>query len=303
MVQGIKREHARRETSTLYSYPRAAKVTLFFPCRVRASSFFLLFRSLNTPIALRRRSVSRQEQTFVCDRVDTPSTMPATRNRGTTAVPIAAMIIATALMMSVCAVPASAVYQPTGSPTISIGDSFALYSAYYQSFCYWQNLDPQMIYDWENIKCNVGADDLTQATRFIMTAPYVRQVCGRVPMSPYNISISFDVKHKVCLAPDRQYRCRLRQATGTTYLINCGGNDGNDPVRASFVLRNTATPPYGADGWLHGGEVPVTMTSMYRESVCGVGSDQGKIFCPNPGPAAASVFHLIPVDPQPEYEC
>ncbi|AVK75768.1 hypothetical protein pkur_cds_143 [Pandoravirus kuranda] len=207
------------------------------------------------------------------------------------------------LMLLACVIPSSAVYQPTGSPTISIGDSFALYSAHYQSFCYWQNLDPQMVYDWENIKCNVGADDLTQATRFIMTAPYVRQVCGRVPMSPYNISISFDVKHRVCLAPDRQYGCRMRQVIGGARLINCGGNDGNDPVQASFVLRNTATPPYGADGWLHGGEVPVTMTSMYTGGLCGVGSDQGKIYCPYSGPAAASVFHLIPVDPQPEYEC
>lgn len=229
--------------------------------------------------------------------------MAAVRAKGTVCVPITMAMIATTLMMLACTMPASAVYQPSGSPTISIGDSFALYSAYHQSFCYWQKLDPQMIYDWENIKCNVGADDLTQATRFIMTAPYVRQVCGRVPMSPYNISISFDVKNKVCLAPDSQHRCRMRLATGGTYLINCGSTDGNDPVRASFVLRNTAAPPYGADGWLHGGEVPVTMTSMYMESVCGVDSNQGKIYCPNPGPAAASVFHLIPVDPQPEYEC
>ncbi|AVK76834.1 hypothetical protein pmac_cds_146 [Pandoravirus macleodensis] len=229
--------------------------------------------------------------------------MTTARGRRTTVTPIAMVMTATALIILACAMPTTAVYQPTGSPIISVGDSFALYSAYYQSFCYWQNLDPQMIYDWENIKCNVGADDLTQATRFIMTAPYARQVCGRVPMSPYNISISFDVKHKVCLALDRQYRCRMRLATGGTYLINCGGNDGNDPVQASFVLRNTATPPSGVDGWLHGGEVPVSMMSMYRGSVCGVGSDQGKIYCPNPGPAAASVFHLIPVDPQPEHEC
>lgn len=211
--------------------------------------------------------------------------------------------VVVALMTMACVSLASATYEPSGSPVLSIGDTFAIYSAYHQSFCYWKGLDSQMIYDWENIKCNVGTNDLAQASRFLMAAPYARQICGRIPMSPYNISVSFAARRLMCGQPDRAYACNIRYVAGAGSLINCGINDGNDPVRSSYLLANTAVPPSGADGWLHGGETPVSITSVFTGAKCGVDSNLGKILCPGPGPAAASVFYLIPVDPAPTNEC
>ncbi|AGO84292.1 hypothetical protein psal_cds_499 [Pandoravirus salinus] len=223
--------------------------------------------------------------------------------RITTPATLAVALVA-GLMMVAAGVPTvSAVYQPSGSPILSVGDTFVIYSGRYQSFCYWQGLDPQMIYDWENLKCNVGADDLAQATRFLMTSPYPRQVCGRIPMSPYNMSVSFATKSPICSIPDPLHRCYMRQEIGGLRLINCGDNGGNSPGQASFLLTNTAAPPNGADGWLHGGETPISITSVFTGAVCGVDTAFGKILCPGPGPAAASVFYLIPVDPEPDHEC
>ncbi|AJF97856.1 hypothetical protein TW95_gp1122 [Pandoravirus inopinatum] len=211
---------------------------------------------------------------------------------------LAAMAAAAVVLMALaCASLVSATYEPSGSPVLSIGDTFVIYSAYHQSFCYWQALDSQMIYDWENIKCNVGVDELAQASRFLMTAPYARQVCGRIPMSPYNISVSFAVRRQVCGQPDRAYTCNMRQVASVGTLINCGINDGTNPVQSSFLPVNTAAPPNGVDGWLHGGETPIAITSVFTGAKCGVDSTLGRILCPGPGPAAASVFYFIPVDP------
>ena len=207
---------------------------------------------------------------------------------------VAAVVV---LMTMTCASLVLATYEPSGSPVLSIGDTFVIYSAYHQSFCYWKGIDPQMIYDWENIKCNFGVTELAQASRFIMTAPYARQICGRIPASPYNISVSFAARRWVCGQPDRDYACNIRQVTGAGSLINCGTNDGTNPVKSSYLLANTAAPPNGVDGWLHGGETPIAITSVFMGAKCSVDSDLGKILCPGPGPAAASVFYFIPVDP------
>ncbi|AVK74909.1 hypothetical protein pqer_cds_487 [Pandoravirus quercus] len=216
---------------------------------------------------------------------------------------LTAMATAVVLMALACASLVSATYEPAGSPILSIGDTFVIYSGYHQSFCHWQGPDPQMIYDWENLKCNVGADDLSQASRFLMTSPYPHQVCGRIPMSPYNISVSFATKSPICSIPDPLHRCYMLQVIGGLRLINCGDNGGNNPVQASFLLTNTAPPLYGVDGWLHGGETPIAITSVFTGATCGVDTAFGKILCPGPGSEASKVFYLIPVDPEPDHEC
>lgn len=206
-----------------------------------------------------------------------------------------------ALALLACATEAA--YTPVGSPVISVGDTFVIYSAYHQSFCHWDAPDPQMLHDFENLKCNVGANGLAQATRFVMTSPYPRQVCGRIPMSPYNISVSFAVKYPVCGMPDPLYTCAMIPVVGNAHLINCGATGADNPVEASFLLTNTAAPLNGVDGWLHGGETQVAITSAYTGGTCGVDWAFGKILCPHPLSAGASVFHLIPVDPVPDHEC
>nr|UMO78674.1 hypothetical protein [Pandoravirus belohorizontensis] len=222
----------------------------------------------------------------------------ATTTRSAIAAALVVLAILACMMLSV-----SAAYTPTGSPTISVGDTFAIFSAYHRSFCHWDAPDPQMLHDFENIKCNVGANDLAQATRFVMTSPYPRQVCGRIPMSPYNISVSFGVKHPECGVPDPLYTCAMIPVIGNAHLINCGANGADNPVEASFLLTNTAAPLNGVDGWLHGGETPVAITSAYTGGTCGVDWAFGKILCPHPLSAGASVFHIIPVDPVPDHEC
>lgn len=198
---------------------------------------------------------------------------------------------------------ASAAYQPSGSPVISIGDTFALYSVHYESFCQWQGYDPQSAYDWESIKCNVAKPLLSQGSRFIATAPYPRQVCGRIP-APYNISVSLSVRQAVCGVPDAVQKCAVNNPRGGPALINCGPYD--DPMDASLLLTNAAAPPNGADGWLHGGETPVAITSVGASAACAVDTGVGRILCPAPVPAVgpnASLFYLVPVGPEPNYGC
>lgn len=216
----------------------------------------------------------------------------------------ATIIIAAALMA--CATPTSSTYQPTGSPIISIGDTVAIYSAYYQSFCYWRNYDVSMIYDWEVIKCNFGKTELADATRFTLVSPYPRQVCGRIPtpLLPHNISVAFSVKVPLCRSPDPTLVCGMDNTWSDGYTIHC--NPYVNSATASFALTNTAAPPSGADGWLHGGETPIAIRSRFMDAPCAVDSGVGKIRCPAPVPAidpAASVFYLIPTDPAPDHEC
>ncbi|AVK77605.1 hypothetical protein pmac_cds_917 [Pandoravirus macleodensis] len=216
----------------------------------------------------------------------------------------AAFVFATLVVLATlaCTMPAvSAAYEPTGSPIISIGDTFVIYSPYHQSFCYWESYDPFMINNREQIKCNVGKNDLWQATRFKMTAPYAHHVCGRVPMSPYNIPVSFGTGTHTCWTGVHFYGCSIITITGGSRILNCGDDQG--PVQGSFLLANTAAPPNGADGWLHGGETPISIRSVATGTGCGVDSDLGRVVCPGPGPAAASVFHFIPVDPVPDPVC
>ncbi|AVK74914.1 hypothetical protein pqer_cds_492 [Pandoravirus quercus] len=216
-----------------------------------------------------------------------------------------AVLVTSVLMALVCAASVSAAYQPTDSPILSVGDLFAIYSVHYQSFCYWQGYDPQATYDWESIKCNVAKPLLSQASRFIMGAPYPRQMCGRVPLSPsHNISVAFSVRRPLCEVPDPVQKCAVNNPRGGATLINCGPYD--DPVEASLVLTNTVAPPNGVDGWLHGGETPVAITSVGASAACAVDSGVGRILCPAPVPAVgpdASVFYLVPLVPEPDYGC
>ncbi|WBR14663.1 hypothetical protein pkur_cds_489 [Pandoravirus kuranda] len=213
-----------------------------------------------------------------------------------------AIIFAVALM-ALAAPSASTAYQPSGSPVISIGDTFALYSVHYESFCHWQGYDPQSTYDWESVKCNVAKPLLSQGSRFIATAPYPRQVCGRIP-TPYNISVALSVRQAVCGVPDAVQKCAVNSPRGGSALVNCGPYD--DPVDASLLLTNTAAPPNGVDGWLHGGDTPVAIASVGASAACAVDTGVGRILCPAPVPAVgpnASLFYLVPVGPEPNYGC
>nr|UMO79810.1 hypothetical protein [Pandoravirus aubagnensis] len=193
----------------------------------------------------------------------------------------------------------SAAYQPTGSPTISVGEMFAIYSVHYGSFCAWQGYDPQSTYDWESVKCNVAKPLLSQASRFIADAPYPRQVCGRIPTT-HNVSVSLSVVSVACAVPDVIQKCAVNNPRGGSDLINCGPYD--DPADASLLFANVVAPPDGVDGWLHGGETPVTVTSAGASAACAVDTGLGRILCPGPVPAVgpnASLFYLVPAGPQP----
>ncbi|AVK77103.1 hypothetical protein pmac_cds_415 [Pandoravirus macleodensis] len=174
----------------------------------------------------------------------------------------------------------SAAYQPTGSPTIS-------------------GYDPQSTYDWESVKCNVAKPLLSQASRFIADAPYPRQVCGRIPTT-HNVSVSLSVVSVACAVPDVIQKCAVNNPRGGSDLINCGPYD--DPADASLLFANVVAPPDGVDGWLHGGETPVTVTSAGASAACAVDTGLGRILCPGPVPAVgpnASLFYLVPAGPQP----
>lgn len=210
------------------------------------------------------------------------------------------MIAAIAAMMTLLAWTsvASAAYQPTGSPAISVGEMFAIYSVHYGSFCAWQGYDPQSTYDWESVKCNIAKPLLSQASRFIANAPYPREVCGRIPTT-HNISVSLSVVSVACAVPDVIHKCAVNNPRGGSDLINCGPYD--DPADAPLLLANAVAPPNGVDGWLHGGETSVTITSAGASAACAVDTGLGRILCPGPVPAVgpnASLFYLVPAGPE-----
>jgi hypothetical protein len=201
-----------------------------------------------------------------------------------------------ALALAWGAATADAYYWPTGEPVLAVGQTVVIYSDYYKSFCYWENYDPNMIYDRSYIKCNAGKDTLELATRFRITPAMPLEVCGRIPMSTHNVSVGFNTRR--CL-PDRPLApCEVSTMLGGAQTIKCDSG----PVYqnyANFMLKNSALPSGGVDGWLHGGQVPITIMSARTGKVCGVNNNQGMIECGGTHSALASTFYFVPTDPLP----
>lgn len=207
----------------------------------------------------------------------------------------AAVLAAVAVFALAACLPASeAVYVPTGSPVLSTGQDVAIYSAFFQSFCYWRSYDPQEIHAYSHIRCNVSKDTLEQASRFRLVTAYPRQSCGRVSASPYNVPVSFGILDTYPWGTPDFLKCSASYLIYDLFNIEC--TSLSDGPKSEFILENTVAPPLGVDGWLHGGATPVRISSVFTGLSCAIDYSTTKIFCHGPAGGLADIFYFIPLD-------
>jgi hypothetical protein len=190
---------------------------------------------------------------------------------------------------------ADAYYWPTGEPVISVGQTVVMYSDHYKSFCYWEDYDATMSSDTSHIKCNVSKNDIAQASRFLIEPSYPLDVCGRIPMTLHNVSVSLTTRGR-CYDQRDWAICVVQLRANGDHTLNCRATTAF-PSRSNLMLRNVAAPSGGVDGWLHGGQMPITITSGFTGSACALVGSQGEINCVGYQPSQASLFYLVPVDP------